>query len=163
MFLLTVKHKGVRRIFQVDDDFTYAGGYFEMTNTGHIRYWNPRTNKRILLHRLIMNAKQGQYIDHINGDRADNRKCNLRFASLAQNQFNRKLGKDNTSGFKGVSMRGPNRWEAGIKKNRKTTYLGIFKTPEEAHLAYVKAAHEMFGEFANDGKYNLQQGTKIND
>lgn len=152
MILKTVKHKGVVREFIVDKDFVFIGGYFEMTDTGHIRYWNPRTNKRILLHRLIMNAPKGLYIDHINGNKSDNRKCNLRFATAQQNQFNRKLGKDNTSGFKGVSRRGKNSWEAGIKKDRKTTYLGCFSTPEDAHQAYINAAKEMFGEYANDGK-----------
>jgi hypothetical protein len=87
------------------------------------------------------------HIDHINGNCSDNRICNLRIATSSQNCFNRKRQKRNKSGFKGV-VRRKYAWEASIMKMGKLKYLGHFKTPEEAHTAYLFAARELHGEFA---------------
>lgn len=84
-------------------------------------------------------------IDHINGDRLDNRWANLRLATHGQNQANCKTW--NKFGLKGVTKCG-NRFLAKITKNHEYHYLGLFATPEEAHAAYMKAAREMHGEFA---------------
>src|SRR6476620_8185168 len=55
------------------------------------------------MHRVIMGAKKGEQIDHINQNKLDNRRCNLRFASYAENARNRGKSKRNKSGFKGAS------------------------------------------------------------
>ena len=86
-------------------------------------------------------------VDHINGNKADNRKKNLRLASRNQNRYNCPIQKNNTSGFKGVSPRG-NKWRALIYSNGKRYFLGDFPTPELAHMAYCKAAAELHGDFA---------------
>lgn len=107
------------------------------------------------LHRLIMERilcrplLPTEQVDHINGDGLDNRRCNLRLATPQQNQGNSRKRSNNRSGFKGVWLHG-NKYQAQIGVNYHTQYLGTFDTPEAAHEAYCKAAHELFGEFARE-------------
>ena len=105
-----------------------------------------------LAHRLAWFITYGvwpEYVDHINGDKTDNRLCNLREATNTQNCGNMRLRRDNVSGFKGVSYRKRGgRYMARIVIDRKTIYLGTFLTAQEAHAAYLMAAKEHFKEFA---------------
>lgn len=102
------------------------------------------------LHRVVMSPAQGQEVDHINCNRLDNRKPNLRACSRIENARNlRRERANNTSGFKGVHYSTANRkWVARICVNFKTKYLGYYSTAEQAHEAYWKAAQKEFGEFA---------------
>lgn len=91
----------------------------------------------------------GSLIDHVNGNRADNRFANLRLCSAEQNQHNSGKRNANTSGYKGVSFdRDRNRWRASITAFGERKFIGRFDTPELAHMAYCKAAAELHGEFA---------------
>ena len=104
------------------------------------------------LHRLILSAKKGEIVDHINGDTLDNRRCNLRFASAAENIRNSRRRSTNTSGFKGVWWnKQVNKWQADIKVLGKKIYLGRYDDPQDAHEAYCAAALKHYGEFANFG------------
>ena len=88
-------------------------------------------------------------LDHINGDKADNRITNLREATNGQNKANTfKAQKNSISGIKGVHQWRSDRWTAQIRADGKRYYLGSFKTPEEARMAYADAAARYFGEFA---------------
>jgi hypothetical protein len=107
--------------------------------------------KRSLLrmHRLIMNPPEGMQIDHIHGNKLDNRKSQLRFATNSQNNHNQGVRANNTSGFKGVTWHTlQNKWNAKIRLNNKLVHLGSFTTAEAAHQAYCEAANRMHGEFA---------------
>ena len=87
-----------------------------------------------------------------NGDRRDNRLCNLRLATGSDVRARARLRRDNSSGLKGVhwaAARG--RWVASIQRDGHKQYLGRFRTKEEAHAAYIKAARDLHGEFANTG------------
>lgn len=87
--------------------------------------------------------------DHINGDGLDNRRSNLRPATHAENMRNRRIGSNNTSGFKGVSLnRRTGRWAACIVADGRRNWLGYHATPEAAARAYDAAARELHGEFA---------------
>lgn len=99
-----------------------------------------------------MKADKGVLIDHINGNRLDNRKCNLRFCTPTENARNKKKSVNNKSGFKGVIfVKRLGRYRPSIMFNGKLHYMGSFTTAEAAHAAYVAKAKEFFGEFANGG------------
>lgn len=103
----------------------------------------------ILMHRAIMGDKKGVHYDHINGDTMDNRKENLRVATLSQNMMNRKSNKGSSSQYKGVSWyKNGGKWRAYIKLNKKLIALGYYSKEEDAALAYNKKAIELFGEYA---------------
>jgi hypothetical protein len=113
--------------------------------------WNPpkKKNHYILLHRQIMNPAKGQDVDHIKGNKLDNRRANLRLCSRSQNKANVGLKRTNTSGFKGVSFfKQTKRWRARIKVDYKATHLGFFPDKESAAKAYDAAAILHFGRFA---------------
>ncbi|CAN7496246.1 HNH endonuclease [Phyllobacterium sp. LjRoot231] len=81
-----------------------------------------------------------EFVDHIDGDRANNRWENLRLATPSENQHNRKIPSSNTSGFAGVSyMATKRRWRSQISIDGRNLYLGLFASPEDAHAAYVNA------------------------
>ena len=80
-------------------------------------------------------------IDHLNGDKRDNRIANLRDVSQFTNQQNQTRPRtDNISGYRGVSWeRGNKRWRAQIRANGRLQYLGYFDCAKEAHAAYLAA------------------------
>jgi|LSQX01.2.fsa_nt_gb hypothetical protein len=101
------------------------------------------------MHRLIMDARQGEVVDHINGNGLDNRKCNLRITNERENAANRKPHKGTSSRYKGVSYhKQHNKWQSNICVNYKCLYLGIFEKEVDAAIAYDIAAVKHFGEFA---------------
>jgi HNH endonuclease/AP2 domain len=109
--------------------------------------------KRYMAHRLAWLYEFGSWptndIDHINTIRNDNRICNLREATRADNLHNMSVPSHNTSGFKGVSWhKARGKWRATIKLNRRSIHLGAFNDKEEAANAYKEAASRLFGEFA---------------
>ena len=105
--------------------------------------------KDIFMHREIIKTPDGMETDHINGNKLDNRKDNLRICTHAENGRNAKMRKDNTSGYKGVYFHKRDKhWVAQIDARKKQIFLGYFNTAQEAASAYDEAAKKMFGEFA---------------
>jgi len=105
------------------------------------------------IHRLIMKANKGEIIDHIDGNKLNNMKENLRICTTSQNMMNRPAPISNTSGFKGVWWhKRANKWTAGIELKGKQIHLGSFDFKKEAAKAYNNAAIKYFGEFANLNK-----------
>ncbi len=127
--------------------------YAHEVTPGYIYAMNgPRD---VAVHRVIMNAPKGMDVDHINGDRLDNRKENLRICTRAQNCQNKKLRRDSKSGYKGVYERlETQRFKAYISDpttaypKKRHISLGHYATAEEAARVYDKAAKEIHGEFA---------------
>lgn len=104
---------------------------------------------KCLMHRLIMDAPAGMVIDHINHDTLDNRRCNLRICTHAENIRNGLRPKNNTSGFKGVFWeRCANRWRARATLDGQSYHLGLFRDPADAARAYDAFVREHFKEFA---------------
>lgn len=120
--------------------------------------------REIGAHRLILNAPPDKQVDHINGNKLDNRRKNIRLCTVAENGQNRGSQKNNAaSGFKGVTWdgKGPKRrspWKAMIQTNRKRICIGYFSTAELAAQAYDKKATELHGAFARLNFPGLLQG-----
>lgn len=113
---------------------------------GNINY------KLCMAHRVVWAIVHGQWpdedVDHINGDRADNRISNLRAANRTQNNMNSGRRSDNTSGYRGVYFsKQQGQWHARVHFNRKAVHVGFFDTAEAAHIAYCEAAKKYHGEF----------------
>jgi hypothetical protein len=105
----------------------------------------------IAAHRFLMlPIEPGLQVDHINGIGLDNRRSNLRTCTHADNTRNRRLGANNTTGYKGVvrSQSKIERYISSIWFENKSYYLGTFTDPIEAAHAYDQKALELFGEFA---------------
>ena len=141
-----------------EDDFERVNQYKWSYINGYAQRAKYRQDgKRRLygLHRFVMglSMESDLMVDHINGDKLDNRKVNLRICTKGQNNNNHgpknRLGKG-TSKYKGVSYKGDTvkKWRSRITIGRKEINLGRFDSEEEAARAYNEAAKEHFGEFA---------------
>ena len=121
--------------------------------------------KRYLAHRLAWLYVHGIFppkdIDHINRDPSDNRICNLRMATHAENHQNRSTPSNNTSGHIGVSLRkSSQKWEAYIKLNSKRIHIGYFTDLNDA-ISARKAAELKYHTFQhNQGYQSYGQGTQ---
>lgn len=104
-------------------------------------------NRKVYMHRQVSGAREQEIIDHINGDKLDNRRCNLRICTQAQNVLNARVSKNNKLGIKGVSFRA-NRYEAKVFHNGKNVFYRRFKTLEEAKAAYDHHSKLHHGEFS---------------
>lgn len=139
-----------------DDDFLIYGNMKWFVNSdGYPKnHSGPRkTRKSKSLHRLIMKAQKGETVDHINRNKLDNRKCNLRIVPQQKQCFNRSLSKHNKTGYKGVGFnKRLNKYIAQICKDYKTYHLGVFETKEEAAKVYDENAIKLFGEYASTNK-----------
>ena len=100
--------------------------------------------------RIIMGVSDPKVqVDHINHDKFDNRKQNLRVVSPQQNAYNKNVYKNNESGYTGVHLYKPTgKYMAYIKADGKRKHLGYYKPVEEAYTAYVRASKELHGEYA---------------
>lgn len=127
--------------YELIKEYSWAA-HFERSN------WYAVTSKRIngklktiRMHRLILDAKPGQYVDHINRNGLDNRKSNIRICTPQQNTLNRISHKNSSSKYKGVSLRKTtNKYESYISINGKRKHLGFFKKEIDAAKAYNSAA-----------------------
>lgn len=109
--------------------------------------------RTIFLHHFIIGRPgRGFMVDHSNGDKLDNRRFNLRFATYSQNGHNIRTYRTNKSGFKGVWWSNDQKcWMAVTQFHGRAINIGKFATAYAAHLAYRAKVKELFGEFANDG------------
>lgn len=107
-------------------------------------------NKKIYMHRFIMNCPIDKDVDHIDGNPLNNQRENLRICNNFENNRNQKLSIRNKSGYKGVfyDKRYLNPWRAYIIVNKKQISLGNFSTAKDAALAYNEAAIKYHKEFA---------------
>jgi hypothetical protein len=121
-----------------------------------VRYTTLKVDgKTYYAHRLVWLLETGSfpdsYIDHINGNKRDNRYMNLRKCGHSENMINRPRQSNNKTGFKGVRLRSDGKkYDAQIGLNGKRYHLGSFDTPEEAAKAYRESAIKMHGEFIRD-------------
>jgi len=138
---------GTEFLIDVDDYERVSAHIWHRTGRGYAGAYID--GKYIRFHRFLMTAPTDLQVDHINLDKCDNRKSNLRLATNAENQRNSGLQINNTSGLKGVSFYKPrNKYRARIKVDGKEIHLGYYISIIEAALSYNHAAKHYFGEFA---------------
>lgn len=144
-----------KRAIVDDEDFEWLNQWkWHASDSGFGFYAKREFNKnkirnRIRMHRLIMDAPDNKQVDHINGNRLDNRRHNLRTCTNMQNSWNSARTSGSMSGFKGVSWhRNHKKWRTTITCNGKNHYLGYFFCVIKAAKAYDTKAIELFGEFA---------------
>ena len=119
-------------------------------------YWRVVVQgKMYLKHRLVFLYHHGnlpKYVDHVNGNREDNRVENLRLATQAENARNAKIPRHNTSGVKGVCKpKKDKNWTCSLRTNKKLKTVGGFKDKELAQ-EFMELWREMaHGQFANHG------------
>ena len=120
------------------------------TGTGYVS-GKTVEGTEVLLHRFILDAPKNSFVDHINHNRKDNRKSNLRIVNQSQNMQNSKLSKTNRSGVTGVSwFERDKKWRASITINYKAYNLGVYGTIEEAAAARKAAEEKYFGQYSYD-------------
>lgn len=118
-----------------------------------------------LAHRLVWLYHNREFpngmLDHINGNRSDNRLENLRECTRSENMMNRKCNTNNISRCKGVSWNiGVNKYQATIGLNNKQKHLGYFLTKEEASEVYNNFAKIYYGKFYRDTGREIENEAK---
>lgn len=129
-------------------DYSYLSQFkWHLTGKG---YAGRAVNRKIVyMHREVIGAFPESTVDHINRNKLDNRRSNLRLATRCGNQRNRSAGSNNKSGYKGVSWdQTREKWHASIKVDGKTKNLGRFTNILEAVKAYNNASLQYHGEFS---------------
>ena len=140
-----------------DEDYEYLiqyKWYLNARDNGRYNYVRRENygkhGEPISMHRDVMKAKKGEYIDHIDHNCLNNQKYNLRICTHKDNSRNSLLRRDSKSGFKGVCWhkRGK-KWSAQITVYYKKIHLGLFSDKIKAPKVYDEAAKKYFGEFAH--------------
>lgn len=158
---IIIRHKYQRFTALVDDeDYPDLKRFrWHLSNNGYVYRSvgftdedSGRVSMKISMHRHIVfeklwRAKKTEEIDHINGNKLDNRRCNLRIVSRSQNAQNKGPRKDSPTGFKGVTIQGK-KFLSQIHSEKKNYRLGLFDSAENAARAYDAKALELFGEYA---------------
>lgn len=105
--------------------------------------------KPLALHRFLLDTPKGLVTDHINHDKLDNRRSNLRICTQSQNLQNQRKQKHCSSKYKGVTFsKHANKWHVTIKHKYKLNHIGYYTSERNAAAAYNKAAKMYFGEYA---------------
>jgi hypothetical protein len=165
---ILLTQKRLKELLSYDEDtglFTWSRNVSSTGRSGGVAgcvdkttgYRRVRLHKRLYhAHRLAWLYVHGEWppyeVDHINGNRSDNRMANLRCATRVQNMHNNGRRIDNKSGFKGVCWYpSRNKWLAKIQTYGRAKNLGYYDNKDDAIAAYKAAAAELHGPFANLG------------
>ena len=134
----------------VDDDFKYLDGFsFKLHNNGYVCFSSRKDGLNSkYLHRIIMNAPDDKEVDHINGNKIDNRRENLRLCNRSENNRNKGKKSNNTSGFKCVCWhKRAGKWRVQIQVDGEKKHLGYFDDKLKAYEAYCEACEKYHGDF----------------
>lgn len=139
-------------VFKIDAaDIPLVEKYFWYVNGGgYLFHRDKQTQEPIRMHRYLLGLEMGDgtVVDHINRDKLDNRRSNLRVVTQTENCLNREMRCDNTTGYMGVSRDSrTGRYTAAITRNNRPIRLGSSADPIEAAQMYNIAARMLFGEY----------------
>ena len=156
MAIIKGTRKGIEYEIIVDEeDFEFLNSMkWHIIKTKKDKTFYAKTSKdgrSIAMHRILLEAKKGQLVDHVNGNGLDNRRKNLRFCTYQENARNfRGLPKHNSSGAVGVYWnKKDKKWRAQIKKKGKLSYLGSFDSIDEAMARYWQEAEKISKTFVS--------------
>lgn len=141
--------KGAGKLQVSDEDYQWAIQYPWFDNgQGYPATWMGDT--QVTYPRLLLNIPVGLVVDHKDGNKLNNQRDNLRFATTAQNMQNRGKQRNNTTGFKGVFLKraAPDEYQVRIMAKGIRYNIGSFNCRIKAAKAYNKAALQYHGEFA---------------
>lgn len=146
--------RGKTAIFDAADVDKVTGHLWQASKGKNTHYAATRIRhpdgrvSTLFLHRAIMTPPEGFVVDHINGDGLDNRRSNLRVATVAQNNLNSRVRRDSRSGLKGAHYDAKTGSHyARIKVDGRYIHLGTFATAEEAANAYAEASAKYHGPY----------------
>ena len=135
--------------FVDDEDYERANRFNWYLRDGYVARQVSGKPSVIWLHRWLMGAEKGQYVDHKNRNKLDNQRLtNLRFATRAQNARNAKPQLRKGVPFKGIHWHPRRVWLASIMHEGRAVNLGVYTLPEDGACAYDVAAKKLFGKFA---------------
>lgn len=149
--LIPIANHDARALVDLEDAALVAGRSWSLHPSGYATTTVQRDDHEssLYMHQLICPVKPPLTVDHRNLNPLDNRRGNLRPATRAQQQHNKRAQGNNRSGFKGVSFhQHTSRWRATIHLDGRHRHLGLFDDPAEAARAYDAAALSAWGEFA---------------
>lgn len=127
----------------IEDWERFKGHYWYISDTGYAVCETMKTGT-VRFHKLVTGTTSDVIIDHINRNKLDNRKCNLRIATASVNSINKGLQSNNTTGHVGVHLnKKSGTWNARVKVNGKVIWLGSYPTKEEA-IAARQAGEEKY-------------------
>lgn len=146
-------------LFDIDDyeKVLAINKYWKINNSNYVLCY--LSNKEFQLHRYLMgmgryNRKEDIIVDHINGNKLDNRKSNLRITHRKNNPKNCSIYSNNTSGVKGLYWnKDRNKWQVSIQIDKKTIYLGLFVSKEMAIKIRQEAEAKYFKEFKREEEF----------
>lgn len=150
MKIIKLKGKTTKIAKVDDDDFEYLSQYSWYDNKGYaIRITSRKAGKKVIkMHREILKLRDSKIIvDHVDRNRLNNQKSNLRTCTHAENIQNSGLYRNNTSGIKGVYWhKNRGKWQVFVTRNKKIIYLGFFANKEHA----IKARRAFAGQMVAD-------------
>lgn len=144
-----ITRNGIKFYFDLDDFEKIKNLCWHTNYYGYVTAHNPSTNKPTLLHRYLLNCKDDEIIDHIDRNKLNNRRKNLRITSQSKNIFNSPIRSNNTTGITGVVIEfvaGKKMYRAQISKNYQNINLGRYEMIEDAIEARRNAEIKYFGE-----------------
>lgn len=149
------------------EDFDKVSKYYWARNkNGYICCSAINGAKTTMLHNFVLERDSSikNVVDHINGNKSDNRKCNLRIVTQQENGFNRKIKSTNSSGVTGVCWDADRqKWMASIGFNYRHIHLGRFDNKEDAIAARKAAEEKYYGEYSYDASQELAEKSKIKE
>ena len=158
--------KGEEFFFDLEDYDKIKDYCWYINNRGYVTTGIHKPNNKhatIFLHILIKGKKDGYVIDHADKNKSNNRKSNLRQATVSQNGMNSKLRK-NISGITGVRLdKRCNKWCATITLNQKSIWLGEYADKDDAIKARLLAEAKYFGDFAPQHHLFEQYGIEVDN